>query len=246
MIYEGDVLEQLRLMPENHYHCVVTSPPYWGMRDYGFDGQIGLEKVFDCTIVPAIVDNKIVLCGACFMCKLRAVFEEVRRVLRPDGVLWLNMGDNVVHHTIPGGDGPLKTKYAREHDSAPYRAVVVDGLKRKDVVGQPWRLAMCLQAMGWWLRRPVVWSKTNGNSSSARDIPKPSYEHIFLLSKSEKYYYDWAAIAKPMKESTIDKIMKIDLENKFSRSWCLSNIGDVWEIPVGDFNGTYILDSLGI
>lgn len=198
-IYQGDVLDRLRELPDDHYHCVVTSPPYWKMRDYGVEGQMGQEKIFDCTIVPTINDNKIVRCGACYICKMVTVFDEVRRVLRPDGVLWLNMGDNMVHHTIPGGNAPIGTRYSRERDDVGFGAVFIDGLKRKDMVGQPWRLAMHLQMAGWWLRSDIIWHKPNPMPSSVKDRPTSSHEHIFLLAKSERYFYDGEAIADDMK-----------------------------------------------
>lgn len=198
-IYQGDVLDRLRELPGDHYHCVVTSPPYWKMRDYGVEGQMGQEKIFDCTIVPTINDNKIVRCGECYICKMVTVFDEVRRVLRPDGVLWLNMGDNMVHHTVPGGNAPMTVKYSRERDDVGFGAVFVDGLKRKDMVGQPWRLAMHLQVAGWWLRSDIIWHKPNPMPSSVKDRPTRSHEHIFLLAKSERYFYDGEAIADDMK-----------------------------------------------
>ena len=214
MIYEGDVLEQLRLMPDNHYHCIVTSPPYWRMRDYGFEGQIGLEEVFDCTIVPNIVDNEILRCNECYMCKMREVFEELRRVLRPDGVLWLNMGDNKVHHSVPGGNNPINTRYTRAGEGQKYFPVFVDGLKRKDMVAQPWRMALSLQLMGWWLMRDVVWQKTNTGPSSVKDQPTTCHEFIFLMTKRERYYYDWAAIATKMKDSSIARLLQPNFEKQ--------------------------------
>ena len=152
-ILVGDCLERLRTLPDASVHCVVTSPPYWGLRDYGVEGAIGLEPTFGEHI------NTIV-----------TIFREVRRVLRSDGTLWLNYGDR--YHN---GDS-------------------LSGLKPKDLVMMPARVALALQADGWWLRSEIVWHKPNPMPESVRDRPTSAHEKIYLLSKSARYFYDAEAV----------------------------------------------------
>ena len=152
-ILVGDCLERLRTLPEESVHCVVTSPPYWGLRDYGVEGAIGLEPTFGEHI------NTIV-----------TIFREVRRVLRSDGTLWLNYGDR--YHN---GDS-------------------LSGLKPKDLVMMPARVALALQADGWWLRSEIVWHKPNPMPESVRDRPTSAHEKIYLLTKSARYFYDAEAV----------------------------------------------------
>ena len=175
----GDVLVRLRELPDESVNCVVTSPPYWGLRDYGVAGQIGLEDS------PQE-----------FIRKLVVVFREVRRVLRRDGTCWVNMGDC---YTDGGrGSDDHSTLEGSRNNQAECRKVDVrtkfTGLKRKDLVGQPWRLAFALQDDGWWLRQDIIWSKPNPMPESVRDRCTKSHEYIFLLTKSRRYYYDAEAI----------------------------------------------------
>lgn len=184
-LYHGDVLETLRAMPGASVQTCVTSPPYWGLRDYGDDRQIGLEETLDE-----------------FMAKMVAVFAEVRRVLRDDGTLWLNMGDSYVQNggvsfggsfasERPGWNGGLRKREP------------VEWLKAKDLVGQPWMLAFALRSDGWWLRRDIAWHKPNAMPESAEDRPHGAHEYVFLLTKSARYYYDDLAVRQPLQPKTL-------------------------------------------
>ena len=169
--------------------CVVTSPPYWGLRDYGVGGQLGLEATPE-----AYVENMV------------AVFREVRRVLRDDGTVWLNLGDSyAVGKGNPGPNSADAKNAARRGWSRPndWR---VPGLKPKDLVGIPWRVAFALQADGWWLRSDIVWSKPNPMPESVTDRPTRAHEFIFLLSKEARYFYDADAIREPFTESSLARI----------------------------------------
>jgi DNA modification methylase len=176
-IMQGDVLEQLRMLPSESVHCCVTSPPYWGLRDYGVVGQIGME--------PTIEE---------YIIKMTEVFQEVRRVLRNDGTCWINMGDSYAS----GGYAPHNKGAAKDPANCPAGAGV-SGLKQKDLVGQPWRLALALQAAGWYLRSDIIWSKPNPMPESCTDRPTKAHEYIFLMTKSARYFYDQEAV----KEKTV-------------------------------------------
>src|SRR5690606_37325015 len=180
-IIQGDVIEVLRSLPDGIVHTCVTSPPYWKLRDYGVPGQIGLEET------PEEYVEKMV-----------EVFREVRRVLRDDGTLWLNLGDSYAGHTKAGdkrfGNPEFnKNRPSRAQTKTPGKAVPA-GLKPKDLVGIPWRVALALQADGWYLRSDIIWHKPNAMPESVKDRPTKAHEYIFLLSKSPKYYYDADAI----------------------------------------------------
>ena len=182
-ILQGDCREVLSTMPDESVNCIVTSPPYWGLRDYGHAGQLGLEST------PQEYVEKLV-----------AVFEEVRRVLRADGTLWLNLGDS--YNAYNGGAGPSsslsKGAQTNERPALPSGyGLRFKGLKPKDLVGIPWRVAFALQQAGWYLRQDIIWSKPNPMPESVRDRCTKAHEYIFLLSKSERYYFDAAAIAEP-------------------------------------------------
>ena len=191
-VYQGDCRAVLAEMPAESVHCVVTSPPYWGLRDYGVGGQLGLEPTPE-----EYVANMV------------AVFREVRRVLRADGTVWLNLGDSY------SGSGPSGASYQSETTKrraegngtdgafrvskrladrgltyAEKKPVPAPGLKPKDLVGIPWRVAFALQADGWYLRSDIIWSKPNPMPESVTDRPTKSHEYVFLLSKSARYYYD--------------------------------------------------------
>jgi DNA modification methylase len=173
----GDALAELRKLPDELVHCCVTSPPYWGLRDYGVDGQLGLE--------PTPEE---------YVANLVAAFREVRRVLRDDGTLWLNLGDCYNGSGGAGGDynpGGLKEGQPK------YPGRNISSLKPKDLVGIPWRVAFALQADGWWLRSDIIWHKPNPMPESVTDRPTRAHEYIFLLSKSQHYYYDAQAIREP-------------------------------------------------
>ncbi|HEV2673271.1 MAG TPA: site-specific DNA-methyltransferase [Aliidongia sp.] len=173
-ILVGDCRSILRTLPDRSVHCCVTSPPYFGLRDYGVDGQIGLEAT-----------------PSAFVKEMVAVFREVRRVLRDDGTLWLNLGDSY------NGQG-ARSPNIREDGSLSYRAggqaIQVPGLKSKDLIGIPWRVAFALQADGWYLRSDIIWSKPNPMPESVTDRPTKAHEYLFLLSKSARYFYDADAI----------------------------------------------------
>jgi DNA modification methylase len=181
--------------------CCVTSPPYWGLRDYQVGGQLGLEQSPDClgwaTGSP---------CGVCFVCQMVAVFREVRRVLRDDGTLWLNLGDSYATGTTAGRqEGTLNLGGGTNTARQIKRVGTPDGLKTKDLVGIPWRVAFALQADGWYLRSDIIWAKPNPMPESVTDRPTKSHEYLFLLSKSQKYFYDADAVREAQSESTLER-----------------------------------------
>lgn len=169
-------------------HCVVTSPPYWGLRDYRVGGQIGLESTPDA-----------------FVAAMVAVFREVRRVLRDDGTVWLNLGDS--YCTSPAGNafgnGSCLGQKLKDHYQAGMFGKRSEGLKPKDLIGIPWRVALALQADGWWLRSEIIWAKPNPMPESVTDRPTKSHEQVFLLAKRESYFYDQEAVRIPSAEKTI-------------------------------------------
>jgi DNA modification methylase len=174
-ILQGDCREVLRTLDDESVHCVVTSPPYFGLRDYGCDEQIGLEQT------PAEFVEQIV-----------GVMREVRRVLRPDGTLWLNLGDSYANDGKWGGETGGKQAYLdRGSLLRNGREKRVTGLKAKDLIGIPWRVAFALQADGWWLRQDIIWHKPNPMPESVRDRCTKAHEYLFLMAKSERYYYDF-------------------------------------------------------
>lgn len=183
-IIEGDAIGVLSMLDEGSAHCIVTSPPYYGLRDYKVDGQIGMEKT------PEE-----------YVARLVAVFREARRVLRDDGTFWLNIGDSYSGSGRgPTGHNGIGNQTERQgFDSQ--GAIVPDGLKPKDLIGIPWMLAFALRADGWYLRSDIPWIKRNSMPSSVKDRPSSSIEHVFLLSKSKKYYYDYVATMQPSSES---------------------------------------------
>lgn len=180
-ILTGDCREVLRTLADASVHCCVTSPPYFGLRDYGHAGQIGLEQSPDAYVAEMV-----------------AVFREVRRVLRDDGTLWLNLGDSYNAH--PGQRkttdrvGPKQETNAGSN-TAPSR--YVPDLKPKDLIGIPWRVAFALQADGWYLRQDIIWHKPNPMPESVRDRCTKAHEYVFLMAKSERYFCDTQAIAEP-------------------------------------------------
>ena len=186
-IIQGDALEVLKTLPEGSVNCCITSPPYFGLRDYSRDGQIGLETTPED-----------------YVRKLMDVFREVKRVLKDDGTLWLNLGDSYVG----GGFGVSKDenydlgKQCTNRGTADFETrkklgklkAKIDGLKSKDLIGIPWRVAFALQADGWYLRQDIIWAKPNPMPESVTDRCTKSHEYIFLLSKKPKYYFDNEAI----------------------------------------------------
>ncbi len=191
-IIHADVMDGLRQIPDQTVQCVVTSPPYipgsyeltgevWGLRDYGVEGQIGLEKTPE-EYVAKMVD----------------VFREVRRVLRDDGTVWLNLGDAYTadgrgqSSTMGPKSGTFHGLIKQFHPLTPFK--LNHGLKQKDLIGMPWRVAFALQADGWYLRSDIIWSKPNPMPESVTDRPTKSHEYIFLLTKKPRYYYDADAV----------------------------------------------------
>ena len=183
-ILTGDALEQLKSLPDCCVQTCVTSPPYWGLREYGMSGQLGQEST------PEEYTAKLV-----------EVFREVRRILCRDGTLWLVIGDCYATGggavgRCPGG-GEQGARFLRQgHINTQVNRMPIPGLKPKDLVGIPWRVAFALQADGWWLRSDIIWSKPNPNPESVRDRPSKSHEYIFLFSKMARYYYDAEAISE--------------------------------------------------
>jgi len=185
----GDSRERLRELPDGSVHCCVTSPPYFGLRDYGVDGQMGLEPT-PSAFVAGMVD----------------LFREVRRVLRDDGTLWLNLGDSYASDTKWGGSTSGKHVRAQHGDTGIGRRRTNTGLKQKDLIGIPWRVAFALQDDGWYLRQDIVWHKPNPMPESVRDRCTKAHEYLFLLSKSPRYHYDADAIAEGLAPASIERL----------------------------------------
>lgn len=188
-ILQGDWIEELKNLPDQSCNCCVTSPPYWGLRDYGVPGQLGLEKT------PAEYVQKVV-----------EGFREVHRVLRNDGTLWLNLGDCYATGggrvgMAPGGGKQGEAWRIRGLMTTPNR-MPIPGLKPKDLVGIPWRVAFALQADGWYLRSDIIWHKPNPMPESVTDRPTKAHEYIFLLTKQERYFYDAEAIKEKSSDGT--------------------------------------------
>jgi site-specific DNA-methyltransferase (adenine-specific) len=224
----GDALETLEALPAGHARTCVTSPPYWGLRDYGVSGQLGLE---------ATPDE--------YVSRLVEVFREVRRVLAEDGTLWLNLGDSYAgSDATKGGDGSSSalgeqstdTEWARQQQKM---RTEQDGIKKasgslkpKDLVGIPWRVALALQDDGWWLRSDIIWHKPNPMPESVTDRPTTSHEHIFLLSKSKQYYYDADAIRE---EAVVDAGRLVPVGGN-SQNGTMRNDQDRWNEDDGTRN----------
>jgi DNA modification methylase len=177
----GDCRERLAELPDASVHCCVTSPPYFGLRDYGVAGQMGLEPTPD-EFVAGMVD----------------VFREVRRVLRNDATLWVNIGDTYQNQKGQSGGIDPKQPARRHLRSARPQDGALEGFKRKDLIGVPWMLAFALRADGWYLRQDIIWSKPNPMPESVRDRCTKAHEYLFLLSKGPRYYFDAEAIAEPV------------------------------------------------
>ena len=198
-IIQGDCIEGLRTLPDGSVHCCVTSPPYWGLRDYGHDGQIGLESTPEA-----------------YVARMVEVFREVRRVLREDGTCWVNLGDSYAANAATkknpaklsggfescrGSDTP--TLNTDQQGRIAYRG---GGIKAKDLIGIPWRVAFALQADGWWLRQDIIWAKPNPMPESVRDRCTKAHEYVFLLTKSERYYFDNDGISEPIAASSVERL----------------------------------------
>ena len=173
-IINGDCIEVLKTLPDGMVNTCVTSPPYFGLRDYGVEGQIGLEETPEA-----------------YVQRLVEVFREVKRVLRDDGTLWLNLGDSYAGNCSQSSNNG-RAGYGNPREKIVSR--LFDGIKSKDLIGIPWRVAFALQADGWYLRQDIIWHKPNPMPESVTDRCTKSHEYIFLLSKSKSYYYDYEAI----------------------------------------------------
>ncbi len=193
-IYNGNSLDVLKTLPDESIDCCVTSPPYWGLRDYGMNGQIGVEETPEA-----------------FVNKLADLFDEVKRCLKDDGTLWLNLGDSYISakcdymptQTLKNGN---KSDYIQKDSGLGYppNRRTQAGYKSKDLVGIPWMVAFELRKRGRWLRCDIVWNKPNPMPESVQDRPTRSHEFIFLMSKSKKYYYDYEAIKTPSQNPDVD------------------------------------------
>jgi DNA modification methylase len=248
-LYTGDVMEVLRALPDESVHCVVTSPPYWGLRDYGTGQWEGGSAECDHKAPPTGGPNPeryppggsemfragndkqyLQVCGKCgahridaqiglestpeeYVAKMVEVFREVRRVLRKDGTAWVNMGDCYAHPGASGGTWNGSSPESRDTNSGATRdaqriigGTLSPGLKAKDLVGVPWRLAFALQADGWYLRSDIIWAKLNPMPESVTDRPTKAHEYVFLLSKSAHYFYDAEAIKESVTGGTHARI----------------------------------------
>jgi len=227
----GDVLARLADLPSDSVHCVITSPPYWGLRDYGVPGQIGLEET-----PKAYVE------------RLAGVFREVRRVLADDGTLWLNIGDSYATDSKWGGATSGKAVKAIHGSAGGGRNKTITGLPDKNLVGIPWRIAFALQADGWILRQDIIWHKPNPMPESVRDRCTKSHEYVFLLTKSGRYFFD----SKAMKEDAVKGAARSSFNtgktalHQMGRSGTPGRTEDgkrnrrsVWTVPTRPYKGAH-------
>jgi DNA modification methylase len=244
-IHQGDALETLRGLPSESVHCVVTSPPYWGLRDYGHDGQMGLEETPEAYVTGMV-----------------EVFREVRRVLRADGTLWLNIGDSYASSTkgsggtgkstlgaASGGNGISEAGILRSQKRQAMEArKVACGLPERNLVGIPWRLAFALQADGWYLRQDIIWHKPNPMPESVTDRCTKAHEYLFLLTKGERYYFDHEAIKEDAVRGAAGSSFNTGktAEHQLGRASTAErmedgkrNRRDVWTIPTKPFKGAH-------
>lgn len=246
-LIKGHALDVLRSLPDKTIQTCVTSPPYFGLRDYGCDGQIGLESTPD-EFVKSLV----------------SVFAEVHRVLRDDGTVWLNLGDSYAAQrggssmpaeTLAGGKSGKGDKQShRGHDGSAghaHRNASAIGLKHKDLIGIPWRVAFALQHYGWYLRQDIIWHKPNPMPESVTDRCTKAHEYIFLLSKSEKYYFDSESIKEESKSKSVGirfggKKYGDNNDPKYatrsgnvSKEYPKANKRSVWSVPTKPFRGAH-------
>lgn len=232
----GDAVEQLKTLADGSVNMCVTSPPYYGLRDYGESGQIGIEQTPDE-----------------YIARLVEVFDEVKRVLAKDGTLWLNIADSYAG----SGKGPMtisqsgKNKDVFNMENRVYEVPKKwSGIKPKDLIGIPWMLAFALRERGWYLRSEVIWNKKNCLPENVKDRPTKCHEQLFLLSKSPKYYYDYKAIQEPLKQVSVERYKRgrsadgkyvgtqgissakensLDFDQQFRRK------RDVWEVSTNSY-----------
>jgi DNA modification methylase len=264
-LYQGDALAVLRALPPASVQTCITSPPYWGLRDYGHANQLGLEPTPEQ-----------------YVANLVAVFREVRRVLRDDGTLWLNLAASYFGsgkggggsyendgmttsagvHCASGGMSPIRSRqpsrdpaYGDVQESVGMSWLnYTSRLKPKDMVPIPWMVAMALQADGWYLRSDIIWAKPNPMPESVTDRPTKSHEYLFLLAKAERYYYDAEAIAEPVTASTIERLSQPTLDEqegsyrvpgktngamKAVGTGATRNRRSVWEIATQPYSGAH-------
>ena len=220
----GDATEVLRTLPAESIQCCVTSPPYFGLRDYGVEGQIGLEAT------PEAYVERLV-----------GVFREVRRVLRDDGTLWLNLGDSYAsnggktqpHRDSSGGMGKKGTRGEQGYHAAGGGFIrpdtARDGLKPKDLIGIPWRVAFALQADGWYLRQDIIWHKPNPMPESVQDRCTKAHEYMFLLSKSERYFFNSEAMKEKAAGVRGGAPKKIHSESAQGKHGATSALNKSWD-----------------
>lgn len=228
----GDCLASLATLPDASINCCVTSPPYYGLRDYGVDGQIGLEDSPDA-----------------YVARLVEVFREVRRTLTDDGTLWLNIGDSYASNPASGGAQSSRMTGGEHKRTPPERKYQrPDGLKPKDLIGIPWMLAFALRADGWFLRQDIIWSKPNPMPESVRDRCTKAHEYIFLLSKSERYYFDHAAMREDAVRGYAGSTFNTGktAEHQLNRSSDKERVEDgkrnrrsVWTVTPGPYKGAH-------
>jgi len=239
-ILHGDVRASLRTLPANSVDCIVTSPPYWGLRDYGlppqaWDGQTGCEHHWDSDGATRCTG-----CGAwrgqlglepspeLYVSHMVELFRDLRRVLKSQGTMWINLGDCYNAGTnAPRAASRNRVGYWEAAGSMGDRRVKAAGLKPKDLVGIPWRVALALQADGWYLRSDVIWSKPNPVPEGVRDRPVRAHEYLFLFSKEPRYFYDAEAVREVAESNSSDKDVRAR-DNTFRRGHAQRS---VWSIP---------------
>ena len=227
----GDCRDVLRRLPDASVQCCVTSPPYFGLRDYGVAGQIGLEPTPDD-----------------FVAEMVAVFREVRRVLRGDGTLWLNLGDS---YSTDGRKGRSHMGTGMNSAYSTWSVRGGPGLKPKDLIGIPWRVAFALQADGWYLRSDIIWHKPNPMPESVTDRPTSAHEHVFLLSKSARYFYDAEAVREANSNPDLAECITPRKDRSGNGEWQPGtggrmgsvrdgrNLRNVWTVATKPFSGAH-------
>jgi DNA modification methylase len=232
-LYQGDALTILKQLPAGSVNCVCTSPPYYGLRDYGVAGQIGLEAS------PAV-----------YVESLRQVFAEVRRVLRPDGVMWLNLGDSYASGEVGRHDYADNTKIKAAAQNGRTYSSPLTGLPPKNLLGVPWRVAFALQDAGWVLRNDVIWYKPNAMPESVTNRLSTRYEHVFLFTRSRRYWFNLDPIREPHAPAglarrkypfkvndaqTAGNNPVLNGEGERPANELGKNPGDVWQIPTAPY-----------
>jgi len=236
-ILQGDCIEMMKTLPEQSVNCCVTSPPYYGLRDYGHEGQIGLEETPEA-----------------FIQKMVEVFRQVKRVLRDDGTLWLNLGDSYA------GSGKGRNADGSHQEGGKQgtnKGTVLGSLvktyaqdcKSKDLIGIPWMVAFALRADGWYLRQDIIWHKPNPMPESVQDRCTKAHEYIFLLSKSSKYYYDIESIKEPVKQDWGTRNRSngkyhnegsgLQPHSGLEKSYEFANKRSVWSVNTSSYEGAH-------